>query len=1079
MIHRFPGFRRLFAIFAVSLLVLPAGAALGREPMSPAETLLREALSLLSAGQEGPAESRLGEALELFTATEDLRGRSECLLLLGHLKSRRESYAEAMSLYRASSDLRRRLDDPLGAWLALYGLAESSRFLGEATRALAALEEAEEHLRELAASSAPLELGSLRIVAWSQGLPVENLTSLAALLPDLRSLLIGNLTAMTLLSKAAVLREQGLFADATAALQEALPLARQLGILDAQVANALGEVHFAQGRHDEAMAHFEKARDRARELFEGVRSQLALMNVPVPAALRQDEALALRNIASVHLSAGRYDQALAAQREVLAIAQAMDDRLLQGSVIAQMGKAHQAQGRYERARSGYQEGLALAREAGAVDGVAGILDDLSTLDNLEGRHQEALRGQKQSLAMQRRMGHRPRECKVLLNMGLTYVLLQLPEAALEHLKAALEIAQQIGDPAFERNARLRIALIYSQTRHHPEALVHARESLDLARGLGDAVGEVDSLGAVGWIHHAMGRYEAALRHFEQSLTRAREIGYPAGEGVAQQALGTANFELGHDQPALAAYRQALGIFRRTGSEYHEAFTLAGLGALHRRRGEPAAAIEVLRQAAELVDLHQGKIHLSELSTPWNGFLPSTVHAALVDLYASQNDSEAAFLHAERSRSRALLDRLGNPWIDPEQVAGDELGREVAALGRRLTALAGELAAERSREPGVWSTPRSDRLRRELADARRRYADALLELKLRRPEYASLVSVDALSLPEVQAILDAESTLVSFYVLESRVLVWVIDSQAVRLVELGIDRRTLDEKLGELENLLAGRDFDLRVADFLYRRIFAPLRPHLRRPHLILVPHAALHQLPFAALWNVGEQRFLIEDYTLTYVPSASVLRFLTEKRSPNPGRLLVAGNPDGSLPHAAAEAQAIARLYGTRALVGAEATESRVRERAGEVDVLHLATHARVNLTDPRFTRIELAADDAHDGHLEVREILDGLDLRGVNLVVVPACNTAQGERTRGDEILGLTRAFLFAGSPAVVTTRWQIDDRASRFLMETFHRRLRAGAGIADVLREAQLATLEQPQWASPFYWAAFTLNGDRKSIH
>jgi CHAT domain-containing protein len=372
------------------------------------------------------------------------------------------------------------------------------------------------------------------------------------------------------------------------------------------------------------------------------------------------------------------------------------------------------------------------------------------------------------------------------------------------------------------------------------------------------------------------------------------------------------------------------------------------------------------------------------------------------------------------------------------------------------------------------------LRARLAETRERYGQALVELELHRPESAALVSVDAATLAEVQAeVLEPKTTLVAFYVLDAHVLAWVIDRETVRMVTLEIDRQTLERKIRELEDSIVSRDFDRHTASLLYHRLIAPLRAHIRHRQLIVVPHGALHQLPFAALWDAREERYLIEEASLIYAPSASVLRFLKPKRSPNEGRLLILGNPDGSLPQAEEETRSIARLYGgVTPLLGAEATEGRLRAAAGTFDILHLAAHARWNPQQPQFTRLELAPGDGHDGHLEVREIFGELDFHGVNLVVLSACNTARGERTRGDEILGLTRAFLYAGSSAVITTFWQIDDRASRFLMEAFHRRLRAGESAAEALRLAQLATREQPQWSSPYYWAPFALHGDRSSV-
>src|SRR5262249_20841329 len=153
--------------------------------------------------------------------------------------------------------------------------------------------------------------------------------------------------------------------------------------------------------------------------------------------------------------------------------------------------------------------------------------------------------------------------------------------------------------------------------------------------------------------------------------------------------------------------------------------------------------------------------------------------------------------------------------------------------------------------------------------------------------------------------------------------------------------------------------------------------------------------------------------------------------------------------------------------------ESQVYTQAEQIGILHLAAHGVYDPYNTLYTRIELAADKTNDGNLEVHEIF-GLDLKQANLVVLSACDTSQGELTNGDELVGLARAFLYAGAPAVVTTLWPIDDAATGVLMESFYRNLRSGMTNAEALRAAQLEVLVQDKWNTPYYWAAFNLTGD-----
>ena len=166
-------------------------------------------------------------------------------------------------------------------------------------------------------------------------------------------------------------------------------------------------------------------------------------------------------------------------------------------------------------------------------------------------------------------------------------------------------------------------------------------------------------------------------------------------------------------------------------------------------------------------------------------------------------------------------------------------------------------------------------------------------------------------------------------------------------------------------------------------------------------------------------------------------------------------------------------------LVGSRATESAFKGASGRYQVLHLATHGYFNKFNPLLSGLELEADGREDGRLEVHEIL-GLRL-SARLVVLSACDTALGggyfaEVPAGDDIVGLTRAFLFAGSPSVVASLWAVNDRSTMRLMSGFYGRL-AGSDKATALAEAQRELVARGgRYSHPYFWGAFVLVGQAK---
>jgi CHAT domain-containing protein len=319
----------------------------------------------------------------------------------------------------------------------------------------------------------------------------------------------------------------------------------------------------------------------------------------------------------------------------------------------------------------------------------------------------------------------------------------------------------------------------------------------------------------------------------------------------------------------------------------------------------------------------------------------------------------------------------------------------------------------------------------------------------------------------------------------------------------------------------------RAARALYDAIIAPLRPALEAVRALLIaPEAELHLMPFAALLD-PEHQPLLSRYLITYLTSGRDLlssgQASAAKRAP-----AIFADPDfgprpGSVPERptlhfepragmAAEAADLRELLPSAALfTGTRATEDRVRAQHGPV-LLHFATHAFVRgdapppgmdarsprarrsiylessdppaIDDAPMRRAGLALAGANqalestgDGILTALEIAQ-LDLLGTELVTLGACDTGLGEIRRSEGIHGLRRAFLLAGARAVVSSMWKVSDAATRTLMTAFYRRLLTSMPRGEALRQAQIELLRVAATAHPFFWAAFTLSGDRGSL-
>ena len=220
-----------------------------------------------------------------------------------------------------------------------------------------------------------------------------------------------------------------------------------------------------------------------------------------------------------------------------------------------------------------------------------------------------------------------------------------------------------------------------------------------------------------------------------------------------------------------------------------------------------------------------------------------------------------------------------------------------------------------------------------------------------------------------------------------------------------------------------------------------LLPHITGKELIIVPHDVLHYLPFNALVGL-DGRYLIEKYPIYYLSSASLLQFVKEKRKAGGEKVLAFGNPDlgdpeKNLEFAELEAKEVKAAYPESSVyIRKEATEEKSKTLSANHDILHFATHAKLNEDDPLSSAVLLAREDKEDGRLEVREIF-GMELKA-NLVVLSGCETGLGKLSTGDELVGLTRAFIYAGTPSVVASLWSVDDSSTAHLMASFYRNLK-----------------------------------------
>src|SRR5438876_631415 len=625
-----------------------------------------------------------------------------------------------------------------------------------------------------------------------------------------------------------------------------------------------------------------------------------------------------------------------------------------------------------------------------------------------------------------------------------------------------------------------------------------------------------------------GEGRQALAYYERTATQAEQEGNQVRAARAWQAAAVVAVRLGRYQKGIQSASRGIELFKKAHPRDLKQADLGAwascyshLGSAYRSVRDFAQATKALEEGLEfaktrLSGRHEEQVegfllnNLAQVAYAQQDFKTALARNTQAAQYFEGAESRLAPLATERSRTnlrrwaassflgigRAQL-ALGHPdeadaafdrALKHARLSGlrevelDVLGSQTTLSKGRTRALVDEevrlrarLAEAKAEAQDGSASAESSRARAQLEALDRDYRAFLDRVKKANLEQASLMAVEPVTLAEIQGLLPEGTTLLEYHVDENGVVVWVVDRQRFKVVRAPGDRQSLVNHVRRFRSAITKiasiKDVQSQ-AQALYRRLVDRARAEILGSRLVLVPHGVLHYLPFTALRSSSGQ-WVVEDFAVSTLPSASVLRYLTDKGVGASGRALVVGNPDLgadlALPWAEREARMVGqREPGATVLVRADATEVEVKKVLESVGLVHFATHGELNENDPLSSAVLLVPGGGEDGRLEVREVF-GLDLHA-RLVVLSACETGLGKLSRGDELMRLQRAFLSAGTPAVVTTLWKVDDRASFELIRAFYDRLDAG-GPVEALRQAQIETMAT--FPHPYSWAAFGLSG------
>jgi len=874
-----------------------------------------------------------------------------------------------------------------------------------------------------------------------------------------------------------------------------LEASKQLGIyrnldMEADVCRKVAQAYNTQGNFSRAVEYVEEALE-----LDSIQNN--------PLEIIED----YRMLGKIYLYIGNFNEGIGVLEKTLLLNEGMEsslksiNRLSLADTYLSLGQACNVLGRFRETEQHAQNALTIYNE---LNDWQGIIETDLVLGN----------------AMMQR--GETKKARTLYQQSLELAQIRDRNAA-RQLQAIGESYEAEGEYEKALNAKL-------------EALHDAEESNIIPQIIWSNIGVGDAYYRIGDLAKANDYFSKSVQVTAEEIVQAKALGasldmrlgdirqaqqYFAGSdaliaaGLASLRLGESRFQMGEIDSSLASYQEAIDYFTR--SENREGTAKAHLRIGHiqleaknlveaRRNLSVAAnlteqeetkwqifyqqgrlfeteekidsAINAYEEAIRFIENIRGKFTIEEFKSIYIDD-KIDVYDRLINLLLNIDRIQDAFACAQRARSRAFLDLIGNKKIDAKTSANPELVEREQDLRFQIQQLTRAIMRNDLKTTGADALRGEAKfeLESELQQARNEYSTLLNQLKLKNREYQSMVVVEPSGLESVQALLDDKTALVEYWLSEQNLVIWVITRNELHTITTDVPDSRIQQSVVMCRRFIQPGSGDAYISRLktLYQILFSPIEEWVNQyENLGIIPHRELHILPFQALID-SEDHYLVERFNIFYIPSISVYEQCVRMKGAYNNQFLAMALGDivlgdfSGLPGTKKEVQDISVHFpGGTIRIEQQTTESYLKNNASGFQYLHLATHGLLNPVQPMYSYLLFAPTEADDGQLAVHEVF-GLDLNA-QLVTLSACQTGLGEISRGDELIGMSRAFIYAGTPAVVVSLWSVADEPTALLMTRFYQYMKQN-NLQHALTLAQRDVLKQ--YNNPFFWAPFQLIG------
>lgn len=822
------------------------------------------------------------------------------------------------------------------------------------------------------------------------------------------------------------------------------------------------------------------------------------------------EAYVLSGLGDVHRSSGQLAEAQTYYERARQLQSITSDERSAASTLVQMGTFFYVQSKFQASLEAYRQAAQIFRRLQARREEANALIGVGNIWLLIGEYEKAAEQFEQSLRAAQSGGYRHVEAIAQANLAVTQMQMGQYEQALRALRNAQRLGEAIGDVGIRAEVLQRMGEVFAVEGNSALAEANFKQSLQLYRDQASPNGEADVMLSLGRLQYQFGQTAEALARFQTAREKWQSLGDRLGMARALSAASRAYLVLNQNDEALRCNQQALTMIESLRGDLLSYDLRATLSAtfqsvyeqqiallMRRHRQAPAAGYD--RQALQVSEQARAR-SLLELLSEARAEIRTGVDA---ELLAQERETQRA-LNAKAEEQLRLS-------------SGKNSGEQIVALNREITALTAQYqqisARIRANSPAYAALTQPQPL--TVAEIQQQVLDddtLLLEYAL-GDESGFLWVVGKNS--------------IASYELPKRA---IVEAVARRVYDLLTARQPQPGlAAAQHQKLIADAEKNYwPAAAALSRMLIEPCAAQLGEKRLLIVASGALQYVPFSALPIVRSSQRLPVPLTVNHeilnLPSASVLAVLRREfsgRAVAPKGIAVLADPvfsalDSRVKNATSQQRTptglavaalsrvvnraetdLPRLLGSRdqateisALFPPEQSLTALDFKAGrelalspelrQYRMIHFATHGLLDARHPELSGLALSqvneTGQPQDGFLRLHEIYN-LKLNA-DLVVLSACQTALGKDVLGEGLVGLTRGFMYAGVPRIAASLWKVEDLATAQLMKRFYRGILRGDSPAAALRTAQIEMWKTKQWQSPYFWSAFTLQGEWKQI-